>query len=94
MEKIYYVRFRKALLDSNGRPATARQGAVEVRARDQDRAFEPGAKICRVEGCRGVVDACRLRNVGTALLASRKRLSKRIARNRMTEPLVGHREFV
>jgi hypothetical protein len=87
MEKIYYVRFFKRLVNSNGRPATPCQGAVEVRATDQDRAIELAKQ--RFAELKGVVDwSMRADYEMVELLASRKRLSGRVRRNRMAEPLV------
>ncbi len=44
MEKIYHVSFFKRLVDSNGRPVDACQGAVEVRAAGHDSAIEIARK--------------------------------------------------
>jgi hypothetical protein len=93
MEKIYYVSFFKRLVDSNGRPATTCQGAVEVRAPDQDRAIELARQ--RFAELKDVADwSMRADYEMVELLVSRKRLSQRVRRHRTAKPLVAHQEFV
>jgi hypothetical protein len=92
MEKIYYVSFFKNLVDSNGRPVDSCQGAVEVRATDRDHAIELARQ--RFAEMKDVAEwSLRADYEKVELLASRKRLSKRVPRIRNAEPLVEHREF-
>ncbi len=42
MQQIYHVSFFKRLTDSTGHPVNAWQGAVDVRASDEERAIELG----------------------------------------------------
>ena len=93
IENIYYVSFFKQLVDSNGHPAPPCQGAVEVRATNDNRAIELARQ--RFAELKNIADwSMRADYAMVVLLASRKRLSRRVRRGGTTKPLVAHREFV
>ncbi len=89
MKQIYRVTFFKNLADSYGHSIDACQGAVEVRAPNEDRAIELArrrfAELKDVESW-----SLRADYEKVELLASRKRISNRAYGSGQVEALTGH----
>jgi hypothetical protein len=89
VERIYNVSFFKRLVDTNGRPVDACQGAVEVRAADHDSAIEHARK--RFADLKNVLDwSLRADYEKVELLEARKRLSIRMRPSKARKALAKH----